>query len=127
MKKYGEVISSSGSHVAIRVYKEKFGEGVPTALKVNAKASIPCSVGDFVAFDMRTALFSLVNFAGYAIPFIVSLCTYLFTRLFTSNLLIIQPVFLISLLVCYVLSVKISSLPFFKQITLCRVTEITEE
>ncbi len=126
MKKYGEIISAEDKSLVIRVYREKGDEGVPTALTVNAKSNLACHVGDLVAFDMKMFPFFLSTFAGYIIPFVFALCTYLFTTLFTSNILITQTVFLLSLALCYMVASRIADTTFFKSITLCTVTEVIE-
>lgn len=127
MKKYGEIITAEDESLVIRVYKEKGDEGVPTALTVNAKSDFDCNVGDLVAFDMKMLPFFLSTLAGYIIPFVFSLCTYLFIKLFTTNILITQTVFLLSLAICYMCASRIADTHFFKKITLCTVTEIIEE
>lgn len=126
MKKYGEVVGSEKKKNIIRIYKERRGELYPTSLTVTASAHSAFSVGDMVVITINAPKFIASTALGYLLPFMATALMFLFISPVTDNLLIIEAVLLLTLLVTYVVARFIASLPFFRRINICTITEKIE-
>lgn len=126
MKKYGEVIGSEKRRSIIRIYKEKHGELYPTSLTVIAKDKPGCNMGDMVELEMNMLLFYTSTILGYLMPFVTTALAFFIIAPFTDNILLIEAVILTVLLLTYICARFFSSLPFFKKIPVCSVTDIVE-
>lgn len=126
MKKYGEIIGTENRKHLIRIYKEKDGELSPTALTVTASGKISCNAGDMVEVSVNTPLFIASTLSGYLLPFLVAWLVVSLIASRTDNILIAEALLLFALLATYVLTLYISSLPFFRRISACTITEKVE-
>ncbi len=126
MKKYGEVVGSEKKKSVIRIYKEKNGELYPTSLTITASDNISSNVGDMVEVEMQTFLFFASTIFGYLLPFLTVAIAFLIVSPLTDNLLIIEAVLLATLFATYFLARFVASLPFFRRVNVCTVTEIID-
>ena len=127
MKKYGEITAVYSHTATVRIYKvNRNGDATSTARTLTASLNIAAAVGDMAEIEVNRALLFLSTTIGYLFPVFTGVLVHGIAAALTDNLIIMQSLFMLTLMATYVFASHIGKKPFFKNLPICTVTKIVE-
>ena len=123
MKYQGEIIDINENSAHVRIYKKE----EPVNLVLNVTMSGKFSVSDMVNIEMNTFLYFASSAFSYVLPFLASLLSYVATKFFTDNLVIIEIVMLAVLALTYFGIKFFEKSEFFKKLSFGTIMNKVEE
>lgn len=125
MKKYGEITAIHNQKATVRIYKiKKNKEAVATAKTLTASLIAEATVGDMAEIEVNGFFLFLSTVLGYLFPVFIGVFVHGVAAFLTDNLIIMQSLFMLSLIVTYIFASHITKKPFLKKFPVCTVTKI---